>query len=794
MMPADNLLSELFQQAGRCHDRGDVSEAMSLYDRVLEIQPDHVDALYRSGLLECGAGHFDSGIDRISRAVVLAPNFHEALYNLGVAYTDRGDIPAAIAVYRRAIAVNPQFAQSYYNLAIALTNQGLLNEAVDAYGKAIAVQPNYPEAHCNLGVALEKLGRSVDAVAAYRQAVKLNPNWPQACFNLGRMLQAMPSMIDEAISNFRKAVALKPDFWQAWCHLGDALTRTGRTDDIIFAYRQAILHQPDHAEAHFNLGVALAQKGETEEAIDACRKAISLQPKFAAACYQLALLHKTQGEHKAAANMFRKTIDLRPDDGDALYHLGWVLNEQGKLDDAADAYRRVIALRPDYPQALNNLAIVLKNAGKIQEAISAYRKAIAIRPDFVDAHSNLLMTLHYSVESTAQTLREEHRQWDSLHAQPLLRSVAPHTNIKEIHKKLRIGYVSGDFWDHAAARFILPLLANHHREAFEILCYSNSSKTDMVTDKIRQNADGWRNITNITDESAARIIRDDQIDILVDLSMHTQGNRLLVFARKPAPVQATWLGYAGTTGMKAVDWRLTDSFLDPINADEHIYAERSMRLPHSFWCYHPIHPTGQVNPLPAVETGQITFGCFNNFAKVSVPAQELWARILSELPASRLILHCQQGSHRAELLERFARHGIEASRIEFIGRLPLLEYMDRYRQIDIALDPFPFTGGTTTCDALWMGVPVVTLRGNTAVGRSGASLLCNAGLGDWVAGTAEEYVQIACKHASDLPSLALLRSALREQMRQSPLMDGRRFASDLESAYAIMWRDWCDRG
>jgi predicted O-linked N-acetylglucosamine transferase (SPINDLY family) len=791
-MAMDDSVDELLHRAARCCETDDIAGARNLYEQILQAEPEHVEALYRLGLLDCRQGRLDAGVERIGRAVALSPNHSDALYNLGVACTEKGDRQGAIVAYRRATAASPGFALAWYNLGLALTGQRSCTEAIEAFRNAIALKPDYPEAHCNLGVALEQQGKPEAAIAAYRQAVALNPSWPEAHFNLGRMLQARPGSLDEAIACFRQAVSQRSAFVHAWYHLGDALTRKGQPDEIIFAFKQAVALEPDNAEAHFNLGVALSQKGETEEAIGAYRKAIALKPAFAAACCNLASILKAQGDLKAAAVMYRRTLELRPDDIDSMYHLGSLFTEQGELDDAIEAYRRVIALRPDYPQALNNLAIALKNAGKLPEAIAAYRKAIAMNPKFVDAHSNLLMALHYAVESTRQSLGQEHQRWEDQHASPLRKLVRPYFNSRERGRRLRIGYVSGDFWDHAAARFILPLLSNHNRDACQVFCYSNSLKADVVTEKIRKHTDGWRTIAGLSDDQAAQIIREDGIDILVDLSMHTQGNRLLIFARQPAPVQATWLGYAGTTGMKAVGWRLTDSYLDPTDADLTGYAERSIRLPNCFWCYDPIHPTGPVNPLRAVETGQVTFGCFNNFAKVSVPAQELWARMMAELRGSRLILHCQQGSHRNELLDRFARHGIESHRIEFIGRLPLLDYMGRYRHVDIALDPFPFSGGTTTCDALWMGVPIITVCGNTAVGRGSASILHSAGLGDWVADTPEHYLQIAVEKAADLPALALLRSTLREQMLQSSLMDGARFAAGVESAYQYMWQAWCD--
>jgi predicted O-linked N-acetylglucosamine transferase (SPINDLY family) len=356
---------------------------------------------------------------------------------------------------------------------------------------------------------------------------------------------------------------------------------------------------------------------------------------------------------------------------------------------------------------------------------------------------------------------------------------------------LRIGYVSADFRIHVASFFTAPLLSQHDHRQFEIFCYANVAHPDELTDRLRSCADGWRSIVALSDQQVADLVRSDQIDILVDLAMHTAGNRLLVFARKPAPVQVTWLAYPGTTGLSAIDYRLTDPYFDPPRLFDDCYSEESFRLPDTFWCYSPLAETPPVNALPALQNGSITFGCLNHFCKINDGVLALWAQVLQAVPQSRLLLLTPRGQARERVLAKLAPAGIAASRLEFADRQPRREYLQQYQRIDLALDPFPCNGGTTTLDAFWMGVPTVTLVGKTVVGRAGWSQLCNLGLQELAAQTPEQYVARAAQLAGDLPRLQELRATLRQRMQQSPLMDAPRFARGVEQAYREMWRRWC---
>jgi predicted O-linked N-acetylglucosamine transferase (SPINDLY family) len=362
---------------------------------------------------------------------------------------------------------------------------------------------------------------------------------------------------------------------------------------------------------------------------------------------------------------------------------------------------------------------------------------------------------------------------------------------------LRIGYVSPDFRDHAVARNLAPLFDNHDHQNFEIFCYANVPRPDFMTDRIRQGADGWRSIVGKTPDEIARQVRDDRIDILVDLALHTANNSLLVFAQKAAPVQVTFAGYPGTTGLTAIDYRLSDPYLDPPHAahpdaDDSVYSEQTIRLPHSFWCYDPLeNRTIEVNPLPAVECQVVTFGCLNNFCKVNPSIVSLWAKILREVSKSRLLLLATPGKHVERTLDEFCNQGVDPSRVEFSNRLPRRKYLELYHRIDIGLDSFPYNGHTTSLDSFWMGVPVVTLVGQSPVSRAGWCQLSNLGLTELAATTPDEFVQIAVETASNLSRLKELRAGLRVRMEQSALMNGPLFSRSIEAAYLQMWRRWC---
>ena len=508
---------------------------------------------------------------------------------------------------------------------------------------------------------------------------------------------------------------------------------------------------------------------------------------------QAIALHQS-GRLAEAEALYRQILAIDPDHAGALQLLGAMAHQRGQHGVAIELIQRSLSLDPGGKQTLNNLGEALRAVGDVDGSIAAFRKALELDANYVKAHSNLLLTLHFHPWSTGGSLRREHERWARQHADRFVAGIAPHANDSASDRVLRIGYVSPDFKTHSVAYFIEPVIRAHRRDRVRVFCYSNTITADGVTQRIQAWADEWRDITRLDDDAAAEMVRQDRIDVLVDLTGHTARNRLLLFARKPAPVQATWLGYPNGTGMSQIDYRLSDAIADPPGMTESHYVERVMRLPDCAWLYQP--PADAPPPAPPGDR-PITFGSFNKFPKVSAGTMALWSRILAAVPNSRLVVKAKSladPSTREIALGMLQSHGIGPDRVEISGWTgEVSDHLSRYNQIDVALDPFPYNGTTTTCEALWMGVPVVTLAGPTHVSRVGASLLNAVGLNDLVAKTQEEYFGIAVELADSPQRRAELRRSLREKMTRSPLMDSGAFVGQLEDAYRRMWQEWCNK-
>ena len=561
--------------------------------------------------------------------------------------------------------------------------------------------------------------------------------------------------LGDAIAGYEAVIDLKPDCMEAFCNLGMALSALGRDDEAIVALRRAIQLRPDFAGAHNNLGNTLLHKGKLSE----------------------------------AAGAFERAIELKPDYAEAHINLATVLIAQRRLDEAIARCRTAIAIRGDIAEVYNNLGIALKDTGRLEESIDSFRRAVQINPGYIDGHSNLLLTLMYSPAMEPGAILAEHRAWGERHARGI--AIEAHSNDRSPGRRLKIGYVSADFRRHPVGYFILPLLEKHDHAKFEIFCYSSVRAPDAVTERAKQSSDVWRNILGVGDAEAARRIREDRIDILVDLAGHTSYGRLPVFARKPAPVQVTYLGYPNTTGMGAMDYRLTDAVADPPGMTDAMNVEKLWRLTGCAWCYEPREELAEIEPK---KSGALTFGSFNAFAKVNSPLVELWAELLKRTPGSRLLLKSAgagEASSQRLVREMFARFGIAEDRIEMLGQTAnAREHLEQYNRVDVALDTYPYHGTTTTCEALWMGVPVVSLAGQTHVSRVGASLLHSVGLPELVAKDRAEYVRIATEWAGDVARRAEFRKSIRARMGGSRLMDAKAFAADVENAYRSMWEAW----
>jgi protein O-GlcNAc transferase len=605
----------------------------------------------------------------------------------------------------------------------------------------------------------QQAGHLAEAEHIHRRILSEEPAHPDSLFLLS-LICAQTHRLGEAITLLRMATNARPDRPDLWLHLGKSLRAQGALVEAIRALQTAVAISPGSVEAQLNLGSALQETGQLTEAISCLDRAVALAPGNA----------------------------------QAHYILGNALQRCGQFDRAIKSYQSALALKGNYAEALGNEGSAWKEIGQLDEAISCYRRALQLRPDALITHDNLLLALLYHPASTRESLFHECQLWNLQHAAPLASLIQPHQNKKDPGRRLRIGYISPDIANHPVGRFILPLLANHNREEFEIVCYSQIRIPDSMTSQIQRHTSQWRNIFGLTDEQVAAQIRNDQIDILVDLAMHTSKNRQLVFARKPAPVQVAYLGYAGASAVDKIDYRFTDPYLDPDKGDDRFYPQKSFRLAGTYWCYQQTLADVQVNELPALSDSAITFGSLNNLTKITDLALDAWMQILQQIPTARLLMHAPAGQARDRIVRLMQQQGLSSDRIEMLARTSPSEYLRFYHRIDIALDPFPFCGGATTCDALWMGVPVVTLAGQTPVGRAGVSILTNAGLPNLIANTTERYIQMAVDLASDLSKLADLRATMRDRIQRSRLMDGRRFAADIESAYRWMWKQWSAAG
>lgn len=623
-----------------------------------------------------------------------------------------------------------------------------------------AATPSAPEvaALVERGNALEDSGDLEGAHRVYAQALAQAPDSARVHLNLGNALFALgrPS---EALGSYRRAAELDSSYFGAHLNLGNTLLAMQRAAEAVPAYRQALRLRADAPDAWTGLGCALEETGALEQAVDAYRGALRCDPAFTGAVCNLADVLIALGRGGEAHQLLESTLQRNPAD----------------------------------LQVRRRLAFLDRDWGEAEAAVAGLREVLAATPGDLGAHSNLLFATMLLPESDASAVLAEHRRFGErlgVSVQQL-----PSNNLPDPQRRLKLGFVSPDLRRHPVAVFVEPVLRHLDRDAFEVYCYYTHERSDEITELLAGLSDHWCAAAGLDDESLARGVRADGIDILFDLAGHTAGQRLGVFGRKPAPLQYTWLGYLATTGLRAIDYRLCDRHTDPPGQAEAWQVETPARMPDSQWCYAPLFDVPPPGPLPQLTNGYWTFGSTNQIAKLNRRCLAVWARVLDAVANSRLRIvgvtdpWVEQRLHRA-----FAQHGIAAERIELLGRLPLREYFGAYRGIDILLDTLPYNGGTTTCDALLMGVPVATIAGDRSISRGGVSLLSTLGLQDWIAPNEAALPEMVRSKTEDVSALAALREELPQRMRASPLMDGPRFTRNLEALLREAWRDWCARG
>jgi len=670
-------------------------------------------------------------------------------------------------------------------------NAGQMEEAKQIYIRILEQQPNHNGALHNLSIIAVSAGDVHLAVELAQRAATLSPVSAKLRSGLGFALEAA-GLHERAELEFQTALRLDPNCVDALCCRGTALRAKGLLKEAIVSYQRAITLDPHHLFARNNLGEAYLTCGKLEEAAASFRLSLEEQPNGFMAVANLGIVLQLQGDLDAAEGYLQKAMEMEPNN--AFLHANLCQNRMlaKRYGEAIAGIQDALRFAPDVAELHVLIGRAYAVQGRLDDALSSYRQALALQPKFPIFHSVALFMFHYSPDWDAPALAAEHRIWGERFADHLGRPGYRHANQPDPARKLRVGYVSADFRLHPIGFFMDAVLASHDRNAFDIVCYS-SGQPDPWTERLRVNVPLWRTINGLGDGELAQLIEQDRIDILIDLAGHTDGNRLLMFARKPAPVQVSWMGYFNTTGIRAMDYLIVDSQIAPLD-EQAPFVEEALRIPGCYLAYQVPDYAGPVAPAPCIERGFVTYGCFNELSKVGTHAVPVFSEILRQNPTSRLVMRNRPFADEATrnlYQQHFERCGIEPGRLDLLGPCSHIEYFQSYAQVDITLDPFPYNGGTTTCESLAMGVPVVNLRGDRFVSRLGSTILHNAGLDDLITHSQAEYIEKAVELGRNPARLAEMRTNMRQKLAASTLFDTAGFTKKLESAYRGVWQHWC---
>ena len=686
---------------------------------------------------------------------------------------------------RALIARFPDSGFAWKLLGTALQMQG--KNALTAFQMTAELMPADPEVFFNLGVVQKNLGLLDDAVTSYCNVLKLKPDSTETHFNLGAVLNSL-GRFEDALTCYRRALKLRPDAAKVHFGLGNTLKSLGQLDDAVTSYQQALQFKPDYAEAHNNLGLVLKELGQLDDAIVSIRRALEIKPGYAEAHYNLGNALQELRQFENAVDSYHRALEIKPDFFDAHNNLGNALQELQQFEYAVDSYHQALEIKPDFVDAYNNIGCTLNLVGQLNDAVVSFRKALEFDPDFSKAQSNLLSNLNYLSHSPEYCL-EEARNYGRMVAKKVTSRFSS-WQCESSPERLRVGMVSGKLCNAATGYFLESLLPHLDPARIELIAYPTTRKADTLTARIKPYFSAWKPLAGKNDETAAQLIHADGVHILMDLAGHSGHNRLPMFAWKPAPVQANWLDYFATTGVEEIDFLLAD----PVSVPETLrkyFTEAIWYLPDTRLCFSVPDVDLSVATLPALQNGHITFGCFQTLPKIGDNVLAAWGEIFTKMPNAKLRMQCMQFADQAQvelMTIRLQRYGIDPARVVLHGSVPRADYLAAHAEVDMILDTFPYPGGTTTCEALWMGVPTLTLAGDTLLSRQGASLLTAAGLGDWVATSVADYVDRAIRLSGNLPELAALRASLRQQATASPLFDAPRFAHNLEEALWGMWQ------
>jgi protein O-GlcNAc transferase len=770
-------------------------------------------------------GQSESALIAMREAASLSPRDAEAQSNLGVVYGDLQRWPEAEGAYRNAIRLDRTLPNPYFNLALALQMQDKLADAEKNFQHAAQLKPKWTECELHWANVLHLQNKLVAAAKCYREVLSREPNLAHAHNNYGNVLKDQADYAAATVS-FGRAIALQPQYAEAHNNLGIVLRMQGQLSEAEASYRRAIAISPDFAEAHYNLAISLNELRRYAEAEQSYRDALRARPEYPAALNNLGNLLESQRRCVESEALLRQAIALQPDYAEAhsnlgnsfrsqkrladahaaysnalqlnpnlfeaWYNLGIVLAETNQLVDAEAAYRRALSIHEDYPEAHKNLGNTLKEQGYFAAAEASYRRALALRPDYIDAQSNLVFDMNYTATHTVGDCLDEARHFGRMVQETLARENRQQYTrwaCDNAPSRVRVGFVSGDLHGHPVGFFLEALLNELKSENVDLFAYSAHTEEDDLTRRIRPHFSQWRSIVALNDGDAAALIHADGIHVLMDLSGHTARNRLPLFALRPAPVQSSWLGYFATTGVAEINYILGDPHVLPASEAGH-FTETVWPLPETYLCFTPPDVQIDVAVLPAISNQYITFGSFNNLAKMTDAVVALWARVLLAVPCSRLLLKTKQLAETAardRTIKRFESCGVNADRLCLEGPATRAELLASYNRVDVALDPFPYPGGTTSAEGLWMGVPVLTRKGDRFLSHVGETIANNAGLARWIASSDDDYVAKAVAYTANLDELAALRRGLRAQVVASPLFDASRFAKNFATTMWAMW-------
>lgn len=716
----------------------------------------------------------------------------DSLLDLAVAACNSGDVEQAHASWLNANQLDPLSARVHAVHGLILTAAGQPIEAAEAYEQALALDPGNAESLYGLAMLEFGAGRGVAALERLNTVIQLEPTMIDAQ-RWRILILAELGETQAAIDSADSALAILPGSIEIIVARAAALRIAGKADAALADLNAALLRSPEHSRAWTEKGYALHALGRYVEGLDAFDQALEHDESLYA-LIGLGLAELDQGMGKAALAAFDRALLLNPENFDACFYRAQTLEMLGDFEQALVAYEEVLARRPDFAFAYNNIGKIKRDMGLIDEAVLALRRAMEIDPNDPRIHSNLLLTLLYDPNQHPEDLVREHTAWGRRFGRPA-DQFSEWPNDRDPDRPLRIGFVSAELCRHAVSDWLLAIFRALDRSRFKITCYSTNARNDGLTARFKELADDWRLVVGMDDRRLAEQVRADEIDILIDISGHTALNRLGCFALKPAPVQATWLGYPFTTGMEAMDYAIMDE-VAVAPGEEHRFAETVVRLSPSRFRYEPPeHAPDPVEP-PVLHQGWVTFGSFNNVAKLTGEVLALWCRLLQRLPSARLVLKSpslDNPSVLSRIRETVLGAGIGGDRLELRGASDNANLLRQYGDIDIALDPFPFGGGATSCEALWMGVPIITLPGWQPVSRQTETLLRVIGRAEWVARDTDDYIDIGVRLASDPSRLSEYRADQRRIMARSALCDQRLSGHEIEKSLRAMWVQFCTR-